>query len=78
MSPSSTADRPEPPRPLYETLPNACRAAIVAGNELRHIKPEAWAKTYDCDSDDVREVWHRIWAELPPPPNTIDETPEGK
>ena len=40
------------------TLTNAVRAAIAHGNTLADIRrPDLWAATYRCTTEDVRTAW---------------------
>jgi hypothetical protein len=59
MSFSATVDRPEKPRPIFEALPAAVRAAINHGNGIHDIKPHKWAESYHCDEEDVRAEFER-------------------
>lgn len=55
--PLSPDTRPAKPRPVFETMPNAVRAAIICGNTLADIKLPSWATTYRCGVEDIRLAW---------------------
>jgi hypothetical protein len=47
----------QPPRPLVYSMPNAVRAAILHENTLADIRLPAWAATYGCSVEDIRQAW---------------------
>ena len=55
-----------PPRPMFETLPKAVRAAIRHGNSLSDINAARWSETYQCSEDDVQAEWTRALTSVPP------------
>lgn len=55
--PLSPDTRPAKPRPVFETMPNAVRAAIHHGNTLGDINLIRWADTYRCSVEDIRLAW---------------------
>jgi len=59
VSMSRTVNRPDPPRPLFETLPSAVRAAIAHGNSLPDINLTRWSATYHCGVEDVKAAWEK-------------------
>ena len=74
MSMGRTVDRPEPPRPVFETLPKAVCAAIRHGNDLAGINPDRWAETYGCTAEDVVAAWQKALTRIAP--NSVEV--EGK
>jgi hypothetical protein len=71
---TSRAHPTTPPRPLFETLPRACRAAIIAGNTYTDIRPVKWAETYACSIEAVKDAWEAAQAEISQyPDNTFEE-----
>jgi hypothetical protein len=68
----------QPPRPAYCSLPAAVKAAIDHGNTLLDIKrPDLWATTYGCLTEDVRHEFERQMSEASMrPSNSFDV--EGK
>lgn len=51
------SERPANPRPLCETMPRAVAAAIAHGNTLSDIRLSAWASTYKCSDEAIRQAW---------------------
>lgn len=58
------------PRPLFETLPSAVRAAIAHGNSLPDINLTRWSATYHCGVEDVKATWERIQWEMTQQPSS--------
>jgi hypothetical protein len=44
-------------KPVYHSMPNAVRAAILAENTLSDIRLPAWAATYGCSEESIRQAW---------------------
>jgi hypothetical protein len=65
-------------RPLFDSLQNAVRAAILEGNSISDINPMKWSMTYgNCGVEHVRTVWERIQCQMTMLPNNSFDT-EGK
>lgn len=54
------------------TLRNAVRAAIAHENTLGDIRPERWAETYRCTTDDVRAAWENEMTRKSLTPNNYE------
>ena len=75
--PRSPDSRPVPPRPVFQTMPCAVRAAILNENTLSDIRLEKWADTYRCSSESIRLEWERqLSLKSQEPDNAFDV--EGK
>jgi hypothetical protein len=46
-----------PPKPLFHSMPNAVRAAILSGNSLSDINLCRWSQTYGCEPAAISEAW---------------------
>lgn len=69
----------QPPRPAFCSLPAAVAAAIAHGNTLLDIKrPDLWAATYGCLTEDVRHEFERQLSEASLSPSNSYEEPYGK
>ena len=69
----------QPPRPAFCSLPAAVKAAILSGNTLADIKrPDLWAATYGCLTEDVKAEFERQLSEASLRPNNSYEEPFGK
>jgi hypothetical protein len=51
------AERPQPPRPAFVSMPAAVSAAIAHGNTLSDIRLPAWAATYRTSEEAIRQAW---------------------
>ena len=64
-------------KPAYHSMPNAVRAAILAENTLSDIRLPAWAATYGCSEESIRQVWEAELSRQSQQPSNTYET-EGK
>lgn len=51
------AERPQPPRPAFHSMPAAVAAAIAHGNSLSDINVCRWASTYRCEPTAIQQAW---------------------
>ena len=65
-------------KPAYHSMPNAVRAAILAENTLSDIRLPAWAATYGCSEESIRQVWEAELTKQSQEPSNSYEQPEGK
>lgn len=78
MSNNSTPERPAAPRPVFETLPKACAAAIAHENTLSTISVPHWARTFGCSEEQVKDAWEKaLWIATQKPVG-FEEGSEGK
>lgn len=66
-----------PPRPLAYLLPKAIEAFIANQCDRFKMMVPAWAATFHCEPDDVRQEWERQMTIKSQVPNNAYET-EGK
>lgn len=66
-----------PAKPAYVSMPNAVRAAILAGNTLADIRLPRWADTYRTSEEAIRQAWDaELSRQSQQPQNSYDV--EGK
>lgn len=65
------------PKPAYVSMPNAVRAAILAGNALADINLCKWADTYSTTPERIKDAWEAELSRVSQRP-TNDFESEGK
>lgn len=62
------------PDHLHNSLKNACRMCIIAGNSVGDIRIPAWAITFGCSEEHVRLMWDHELTKLSQLPSNALES----